>query len=211
MWAYVSYHLDLAALSVREYKELLKCQNLLPGRRLLRQDIDRNFEAIEKQDIASVAQLKKQLSAPQKLTALAAAAGISEEYLVLLKREIGSLEQKPVPLASFPDMDGAAVAGLSDRGIKTSKDYFESGLSRTDELFCLCDLVRINGVGPVAAKAFYEAGYRTAAQVAGADAAAMLESVSAVNADKGYYKGKLGVRDMQFCIDFASLLVRYCG
>jgi len=211
VWARVSYNLDLAALSVQEYKELLKRQNLLPGRRLLWQNIDHNFTAIEKQDIANIAQLKKQLSAPQKLASLAAAAGISEEYLVLLKREIGSLEQKPVSLASFPGMDGAAVAGLSGRGITTSKDYFESGLSRTDELFCLCDLVRINGVGPVAAKAFYEAGYRSAAEVAGADAAAMLESVSAVNAAKGYYKAKLGVKDMQFCIDFALLLVRYGG
>ncbi len=178
---------------------------------MLLQNIDRNFEVIEKQNIMNIAQLKKQLSAPQKLAALAANTGISEEYLVLLKREIGSLEQKPVPIADFPGVDDAAVAGLNNRGIKTSKECFESGLSGMGELSCLCDLVRINGVGPVAAKAFYEAGYRSVAEVAGAKAAVMLEKVSAVNAVKGYYKAKLGVKDMQFCIDFASLLIRYGG
>lgn len=78
-----------------------------------------------------------------------------------------------------------------------------------DELFCLCDLVRINGVGPVAARAFYEAGYRSVFKVAIADAAVMLEKVSAVNEARHYYKGKLGQKDMQFCIDFAFLLNKY--
>lgn len=206
----MSYNLDPAAISIQAYRELLKRQNLSPGRRALLENIDQHFEAIQRQGVADVAQLKKQLSTPQKLTAFAAAAGISEEYLTLLKREVGSLEQKPVPLADFPGVDGAVVSGLSSRGIRTSKEHFESA-SEKDELFCLCDLVRINGVGAVAARAFYEAGYRSAAEVAGADAAAMLERVSTINAGKGYYKVKLGVKDMQFCIDSASLLAKYCA
>ncbi len=118
----------------------------LPGRRILRQDIDHNFNVIERQGIANLAQLKKQLAAPQKIVSFAAITGIPADYLTILKREIGSLEQKPVPLASFPDLDGNIVSSLNSRGIKTSREYFESGLAGTDELFCLCDLVRINGV-----------------------------------------------------------------
>ena len=79
----------------------------------------------------------------------------------------------------------------------------------SDELFCLCDLVRINGVGPVAARAFYEAGYHSASEVAAAYAEDMLEKVSAVNETHHYYKAKLGIKDMQFCIDFALLLNKY--
>ncbi|HQB81021.1 MAG TPA: helix-hairpin-helix domain-containing protein [Bacillota bacterium] len=73
----------------------------------------------------------------------------------------------------------------------------------------LCDLVRINGVGPLAARAFYEAGYQSSAEIAAADAEAMLVKVSEVNAIHGYYKARLGVKDMQFCIDFALLLQKY--
>lgn len=100
------------------------------------------------------------------------------------------------------------VAGLHGRGIHNSKEYWESGLP-VDELLCLCDLVRINGVGPVAAKAFYEAGYSSVADVARANAEDMLARVSEVNEAKRYYNAKLGVKDMRFCIDFASLLMRY--
>ena len=76
-------------------------------------------------------------------------------------------------------------------------------------MFCLCDLVRINGVGPLAARAFYEAGYQSALDVSEADPQEMLEKVSEVNEIHRYYKARLGIKDMQFCIDFARLLKKY--
>lgn len=205
------YNLDLSVLSVQDYRELVKSQNLLPGRRILWQNINYNFDVIGQQGIANIAQLKKQLATPQKMVSFSLTTGISEDYLTILKREIGSLEQKPVLLVSFPDVDDTTVSSLNSGGIKTSKEYFESDLSKTGELFCLCDLVRINGVGAVAAKAFYEAGFKSVADVARADAAVMLGKVSEVNETKQYYKAKLGIKDMQFCIDFASLLIKYGG
>jgi hypothetical protein len=204
------YNLDLKAISIQEYKELLTRQILLPGRRLLWQNIDQRFKAISAQNITNIEELKKRLSTPQKISSFVTATGIPEEYLILLKREIGSLEQKPVSLDCFPDIDQKLLSNLISKGIKNSKEFFESSLHDIDELYCLCDLVRINGVGAVAAKAFYMAGYRSVQEVACADAAAMLESVSKVNEAKHYYKAKLGVKDIQFCIDYASLLVRHC-
>lgn len=206
----VNYNLDLECLSVQEYRELLKIQNLLPGRRVLWQDIDKNFALLESQGIHTIAQLKKALSTPVKITAFVSVSGIPGNYLVILKREIGSLEQKPIPLATFPGINPVLIAELNEAGLKTSRDYFEYNQAQSDELFCLCNLVRINGVGPVAAKAFYEAGYRSVVDIAGADAATMLEKVSAVNERQRYYKAKLGQKDMQFCIDFARLLEKYC-
>ena len=205
----MKYNLDLELLSVQEYKDLLKQQNLLPGRRILWQDIDKNFAVFESRGIKNVAELKRNLSTPAKIVDLGLASGIPEEYLVILKREIGSLEQKPVPLSSFPGIDSSLATKLSGAGLKTSKEYWESKQDLTDELFCLCDLVRINGVGSIAAKAIYEAGYRSVSNVAAADAAVMLEKVTVVNETKCYYKAKLGKKDMQFCIDFALLLNKF--
>lgn len=205
------YNLDLSTISIQEYKELLKLQNLLPGRRILLENIEHNFESIDQEGITNIGQLKKQLSTPQKLAAFAGKTGISAGYLTILKREMGSLEQKPVSLTDFPGVDIQLVSALNSRGIKTSKDYYESAVSSTDELFRLCDLVRINGVGAVAARAFYETGYRSVSDVASAEAVLMLEKVTAVNDARGYYKARLGVKDMLFCIDFASLLIKYGG
>ncbi|MEL7570276.1 MAG: DUF4332 domain-containing protein [Eubacteriaceae bacterium] len=205
----MSYNLNLSNISVDEYKELLKSQNLLPARKILLDDIDKHFESIKKQNIFNIAQLKKQLATPQKISSFTALTGIAQNYLTILKREIGSLEQKPVAIDSFPDINVALISELDNKGITNSKHYYESENFNSDELSCLCDLVRINGVGAVAAKAFYEAGYRSVSDVAGADAADMLKRVTDVNNEKNYYKAKLGVKDMQFCIDYALLLKKY--
>ncbi len=207
----MNYTIDLARIPITEYRDLLKSQNLLPGRRLLRQDIDAHFDAFASCGMKTAEELKKELSSPKKLATLAARSGISEEYLTLLKRELGSLDQRPVALSSFPDTDNALIETLSARGIKTSKDVFESGMSENAELFCMCDLVRINGVGPAAAKAFFEAGYCCVSDIAEADAAEMLKKISSVNSIKRYYKANLGEKDMAFCIEAAKLLLKYGG
>lgn len=200
------YNLNLDCLTVHYYKELLQKQNLLPGRRILLQNTDEIFALFESHGIKTVSHLKKSLSTPQKIASLASKSGIAESYLIILKRELGSLEQKPIALVDFPGIDSTLVADLNAAGIKTSKDYYISSPPKSNELFCLCDLVRINGVGAVAAKIFYEAGYRSVSDVASADAASMLEKVNEVNKIKQYYKAKLGIKDIQFCIDFALLL-----
>jgi nucleotidyltransferase/DNA polymerase involved in DNA repair len=204
------YNLDLDSLSIQDYKQLLKKQNLLPGRKILLNDIDKNFSLFENYGILTVSQLRKSLSTPRKISSFSADSGISEDYLTVLRREAGSLEQKPVEIASFPGINTSLISKLNGAGIKTSKDYFEINKPTSDELFCLCDLVRINGIGPVAAKAFYEAGYRSVSDVACASADIMLEKVTALNQIKQYYKTKLGIKDMQFCIDFATLIFKLC-
>lgn len=206
----MKYNMDLNCISINDYKTLLKSSNLLPGRRILLRNIDDNFSEFENRGLENVADLKKALSSPQKIASLSTDSGISEDYLIILKREMGSLEQKPVPIADYPGLDPSLISALKEAGVKTSKDYFESGRNDSEELYCLCDLVRINGVGAVAAKVFYEAGYKSVPDVAYADAAVMLERVTNINKAKNYYKANLGIKDMQFCIDFVSLLIRFC-
>lgn len=204
----MSYCLDLSRISIVEYKALLKQQTLLPGRRMLLDGIDAHFSALAAQNVATLAELRQRISTPQKCATLGSATGIPEEYLVLLKRESGSLEQKPVLLAAFPGVEEQLVSVLRENGILNSRDYYERG-AQQGELFCLCDLVRINGVGALAARAFYEAGFRSVQDVANAYAVEMLRRISEVNAQRNYYKATLSEKDMQFCIDFAKLLIRY--
>ena len=69
--------------------------------------------------------------------------------------------------------------------------------------------MRINGVGPLAARAFYEAGYQSALEISEANPQEMLEKVSEVNEIHHYYKARLGIKDMQFCVDFALMLKKF--
>jgi hypothetical protein len=205
----MGYSIELSAIPIYDYMHLLQRQLLLPGRRMLQEQLAERFALLAGMHLTTVAELSHALSTPQKRSSLAASTGISEEYLTLLRRELGSLTQKPVPLADFPAVDPALICSLADSGIRSSKSFWEQAGDTSSELYCLCDLVRINGVGAVAARAFYEAEYRSVQAVAQAQAGEMLSRVSAVNAQKQYYQAKLGEKDMQFCIDFAKLLVNF--
>ncbi len=205
----MSYSIPVAKISLSEYKALLKTQNLLPSRQILWEEIDTRFAAIEAQGITDLDTLKKKLAQPDKLAVFAEKTGVPTEYLNILRREMGSLTANPVKIADFPGLDSALIVGLQNQGIKTAKDVFESEKPLDWELTCLCDLTRINGVGAVAARMFYDAGYRSAEEIAQGDAKDMLEKITAVNAEKQYYKASLGEKDMQFCIDAATLVVKY--
>lgn len=207
---FMQYDLPLSRIPLGAYLTLLKAQTLLPSRGILRQAIEERFAILQASGISNLAQLRECLSTPLKTARLAAQTGIPEAYLLMLRRESGTLVQKPVQLAAFPGLDPMLGKQLAAAGIKTSKEYYETQ-APAGMLYCLCDLVRINGVGPSAAVAFYEAGYRSTAAVAAAEATTMLAKVNAVNREKQYYRATLGVKDMQFCIDFAKVMQAYAS
>jgi len=220
----MTYSVDFGKLVIEEYRELLRNQNLLPGRKALHQNLDAYFFSITKVGIKNLKELTKAISTSPKLKSFSEKTGISEDYLVLLRREIGALEPKSVYLTDFPGMDSKITDALLRAGIKASKDYYELYTAPCDcgrvsktlaisedmalTLFCLCSLVRINGIGAAAARCFYEAGFRSVSDIVDASAEDMLVKVSRVNSENHYYKAKLGTKDMQFCIDSAKILSR---
>ncbi len=218
----MGYSLSLENISLANYKELLRAKYLTPGRQILHEDMDVHFEALTNAGMDNLAELERAILTSKKLKAFAIECGLSVEYLTILRREIGSLVPKAVALEALLPDDLEERTKLAEAGIKTSEDYYTFycsagnasqvaqrlgiGEMRVDYLFSLCDLVRINGVGPQAARALYEADYHLAADVAQASAEEMLARVSTANDAGQYYKAKLGLKDMQFCIDHARLL-----
>jgi hypothetical protein len=220
----MGYSIELKNIRIKDYKEILRNQNLLPGRRILQDNIDENFQTICNFGINNLDELYKVLNKPQKLDSLAIQTGLSKEFLTILKREVGSFIQKPVWTADFPGLLPGIEKKLNENGIKTSKDLYDFskgfsdiklvcdkiGITESDakELFSLCDLVRINGVGAVFARILYIAGLNKIEDLATADAGYILQKVYEINKDNQYTKAKLGQKDMQFCIDFAKIISR---
>ncbi|MFA5675380.1 MAG: DUF4332 domain-containing protein [Christensenellales bacterium] len=217
----MGYSVDLNRIPVNRYMEMLKKQNLLPGRKILLENIDENFRRIAAAGIFNLAELKTNISSLRRLIEFSAKTGIPENYLTILKREMGSLEQKPVPISDFPDISADTVSVLLNKGIKTSKDVFSINLNNISafgrevgieagmlqKLSDLSNLVRINGIGAMAARTIYESGYKNIVEIANAKAPELLEKMNAVNKDKQYYKANLGEKDMQFIIDAANMIL----
>lgn len=68
-------------------------QNLLPGRRILLDDLETNFQRIADAEISSLSALKKALSSPEKLSKFAERTHISKEYLIILKERSAVLSR----------------------------------------------------------------------------------------------------------------------
>lgn len=215
----MDYSVKLNRLSVNAYKDHLKSIDLLPSRRVLLESIDRHFASIIQNGIEDIGTLMLTVSTSKKLSALSKKTSISEDYLKILKREIGGLIPKSVSLTEFDMLTPVTIENLKNMGIRSSKDYFEvyPNISEAtlnheecNRLFALCGLVRINGIGALAAKLFVEAGYVSAADIASADPLDMADKVNAINKRKQYYDGqRLGVKDMTFCIVHAKMLIQY--
>ncbi len=218
----MNFTVSLEKVSIVNYKTFLKGIMLIPSRKMLQQNIDADFSKIQASGINNLSELEKALSSPQKLKDFSGKTGVDMDYLVLLKRELGCLEPKPVLLKDFPIGDGTVAEALLQAGIKTSKDFYAivevpeniGGIARIGsvsvdkayELFCLCKLSRINGIGAAAAKCFFDAGFMSPEDIAKEKADEMLAKISAANEGNRYYKAKLGLKDMQFCIDYATIL-----
>lgn len=219
----MSYSIELKRITINQYRDMLKTKDLLPSRKMLLDDIDSVFGKMESAGFRDAEGLYKALGSPKKLESLSQSTGISADYLTLLKRELGGLIAKIVPLAQFPELEPATTERLTAKSIKNSKDVYDAtegfinngrlcdiaGLSREQakEVSALCDFVRINGVAALSAHIFYAAGYGSLKEIAGEDSARLLASVNHILKEK-YALKPLGLKDAQYCIDYAALLLK---
>ncbi len=218
----MGYEINLSCLSLMEYKEILKKYGLIAGRRILKDAIDEKFERLFGYGINNIAQLAEHMGSPQRLEELAAGTGLQLEYLMVLKREIASIVQKPVLISDFPYISQELFEKLAENGIETSRDFYEisggckdkraicekTGISEYAalELCSLCDLIRINGVGPVLARVLFEAGFKGVCDIAAGDTEDILEKISEINDACNYTRVRPDRKEIQFCIEYARLI-----
>lgn len=119
-------------------------------------------------------------------------------------------------------IDADILEKLKKQKIKTNKDFFlnykhkqnRTELSKTidvpdkelDKLFCLVNLTRINGVGPVFALMLYNLNIKSIDDLNNIDSNTFLDHVKALNKDKVYTKAKLTEKDIEYCKRFSEKL-----
>ena len=68
----MGYLIDLEAIDLRAYKQMLKTEYLAPSRQVIKDDIDEHFERVGAQGIANAAQLLSALKTKNKVSDFAA-------------------------------------------------------------------------------------------------------------------------------------------
>jgi replicative superfamily II helicase len=217
------YYINLVNFSLDKFEKQLTTKDLLPGRRVLLEEIEERFEILRKAGISNLRQLLDQLKNKKKIENIAQETNIPAEYLTILRREAGSMLPTPVNLEKLVELENCHyVEALVESGIKNSKQFFESAYLITDrkklsqktaipyEILAkwirLCDLLRINGVGPVFAHMLYDAGIRSVRYFSETPKEQLLEQILIVNAEKSYTKVKLTIKDIDYCLDFVREL-----
>lgn len=214
------YHLDLSRISIDEFFGTLREGSISPGRRILLERQQERRAAIRGEGVELLSDLTERLKTKPKLSAFAAATGLSVEYLTILRRQALSYLPKPVPLEKFPGVSDRLVRRLAEAGVKHGKHLFDATPALSDvataaaryevdeaslrELRILVDLSRITGVGPIFARFFYDIGVRGVVDLASRDVDAVLENLAAITAD---YTGPQATRwDVEHCIRTAAAL-----
>jgi len=219
------YSIDPSLLSLEEFKELTANRRMLAGRVMLHEQMDERFGLLKRSGMETLGDALRILGSKSKIHSFAIQTGLTEDYLVVLKREAGSYIAKPIALSSFPGIPFEYVELLKSRGINNTKDLFmqvqseqeqeelsaSTGIPayRLKELSSLCDLSRITGVGGIFARVLYEAGIHSTEEFANTDIASLLNACQLVIEKHAYAVGKLGEEDMNYGIHYARVVVSY--
>jgi hypothetical protein len=211
-----NYYIDLNSLSISAYMKKLQKVELLPSRMILKEEIEFRFSKISNIGIKNIEELLSELKTPVKLKSFASKTEISEEYLIILKREIMSNFPKPVEIKDFPGIPKNTVLTLSRINIKNTKQLFDFVKTETErkefckktsippdevlELTKLTDVSRIRWVGANFARLLVDSGCDTVKKIIKADYEILYNKLIKINEEKKYFKGKFGLNDMKVCI-----------
>jgi hypothetical protein len=216
------YTIDPERISLQLFYERTRSKKLIPSRITLQDGIEGYFEALTKMGIHNLKQLIASLGNKEKIKNVSNKTGIPGGYLTLLKREAGSYLSKPFALSGFPGIPLEYTEVLKSRGIRNTREFFESVQSdqqrkqmaektgipeaRLRELFSLCDLSRITGVGGFYARILYQSGIRSVHDFTATDSATLHRKYMEILEKRGYPVQPLGEDDLQYCIDYATIL-----
>jgi len=219
------YAIDPAMISLDDFRDLTAGRRLLPARKSLQEHMEERFGLLKRSGVRNLGDLIRLLGSKAKIEALAARMGLEVQYLTVLRREAASYLARPFPFSAFPGIPFEYVEILKARGIRHTGDFFEQVQSelrqddlsastgipsyRLKELFTLCELTRITGVGGLFARVLFEAGIRSTADLAGADCPQLLERCRNVIEKHGYATGSLGEKDITYGINYARVVLEF--
>lgn len=216
----MGYYTDLASISLDNYRSKLELADLLPSRMILKEQLEERFNYLKSIGIKNVLELQKLLKKKEKLAELSRVECLSEDYLVILLREINSIQPKPNKIIEFIGISPETVAKLENIGIKDTVKLFdhvltpesrknlaaETTVSKAEmlKLTQLTDLSRIKWVGATFARMLLDVGIDTAEKASKADYVELHLKIMEINKEKNFYKGQIGLHDIKLFVDAAQ-------
>ncbi len=213
----MGYYIDLKKISIDQYKKKLRSADLIPSWRMLKENIDKNFDIIKSCRIRNLYELLEKVKNKDRIQEFEKKTSLSENYLSLLRRVLYGYQPKPNKIRDFCCISRDTVKKLEVLGFKNTLHLYAEILTpqkrnafsnknriakdEVTKLAKLADLSRIRWVNHTFANVLLEAGYDTAKKVADADYKKMYEKIIKLNKGRKLYKGNIGEHDMKLCVE----------
>lgn len=216
------YYIDLEKYSLERFQQELKDAELLPSRKILKENIDERFKILKDNKIENLNDLANSLKTPKKAKEFALKSGTPADYILILRREVNSYTPKPVNLNKFPGIKKDVINELSNIGIKNTAHLFKKVKTIEDrkklasktgidekyilELTKLTDLSRVKWIGPLFARIFIDSKIDTVEKLSEANAETLYKELIEINNQKDYTKAKFIQNDVKLCIDVSKMV-----
>lgn len=93
-----NYFIDTDKFSIDKFRNILLTKEILPGRIILKEDLDERFDILKTKKIKTLSDLLETLKTKQKIDRFSKETGLTVEYLTILRREANSYMSVPVKL-----------------------------------------------------------------------------------------------------------------
>jgi len=212
----MGYYIDLEQISIDEYQRYIEKSDLLPSRRIIKENLSERFTYFKNIGITNVLELQRMLKKNDKLTELAKINCFSTDYLKILLREINSIQPKPTKISEFKGISPDTIKTLEKHGFQNTFKLFDkiktknnrnelakiTGISAEEilELTKLTDLSRIRWVGATFARMLYDIGIDTAEKAANSNFTDLHLKINQTNKEKKYFNGNIGLNDMKLFV-----------
>jgi hypothetical protein len=222
------YNINLENYSLTSFKEELLNTELIPSRRILKDEIDLRFRILSENGVENLQELLIFLKTPKKAAEFAKITGLPEDYLLILRREVNSYQTKPIALEKFPGIKNDTILKLKSVGIKNTAHLFkrvktpeernklamETGVSDSEilELTKLTDLSRVKWIGPTFARIFLDSGTDTVDKLSKSNYKILYKKLIDLNNLKGYTKANFIEKDVLLCVKVSKMVpnvIRY--
>ncbi len=216
----MGYFIDLHSISLEEYAKKLEKVYLVPSRMILKENIKENFRKLKSIGINSLYDIQQTLKKKDKIKEIAEKSKLSKEFLVILLREINSINPKPNILKEIPGISSDIIIQFEKNGIKNTFQLYPFILTKKKreefarkynlkieqviELAKLSDLSRIKWASPIFTKILHELGYDTVEKVSIADYNKLHKEVNQANETMNYFKGNIGLNDIKIFVEAAK-------
>ncbi len=216
----MGYYIDLNQLALESYKTSLLSAYLPPSRMMLKEQLNERFGYFAKLGIMNVAELIQYLKKKENIAELSKVACFSEEYLVVLLRELNSIHPKPNKIEDFSGTSKDTVEKLKNIGVKNSEQLYNKALTVSDRLKLsessgidlneiqrltkLSDLSRIKYAGVTFAHVLYILGVDTAKKASQSNPDELYAAITQLNKEKNIYTGQIGINDIRIFVNAAK-------